>query len=269
MKKLPAFLIAGVFCVLATACGNTTPKMSSTSSSEAISSEATSSPSSSASYSDSALEDSSSEEDVGSWIRAESPVISEEMQARLAEALEELEDRTCVPLAYLGSQQVYGTNHAFLCRGTQTGKEKKEKKETKETYGIAFLFEAPSGEFWISDYMDSDKETGTGDDADSWTLADSPEVPTELHERVKEAVAENTGADVWPLALAATQPASGTNYCVLCEMTPPVPDPEISFALAYIQLDPDSKTSLTDLVSFTSIHTQGIETPEIAVEEDA
>ena len=55
---------------------------------------------------------------VGGWQAAADPTITEERQALLDKALEKLMGVSYVPVAYLGSQVVAGTNHAFLCQGT-------------------------------------------------------------------------------------------------------------------------------------------------------
>ena len=40
-----------------------------------------------------------------------------------------------------------------------------------------------------------------------------------------------------PVALLATQPVAGINYCILCQIVPVVPDPEPGWALVYIYAD--------------------------------
>ena len=45
------------------------------------------------------------------------------------------------------------------------------------------------------------------------------------------------GASYTPVALLATQLVSGTNYCILCQVTPVVPNPVPAWALVYIYAD--------------------------------
>ena len=40
-----------------------------------------------------------------------------------------------------------------------------------------------------------------------------------------------------PVALLSTQLVAGMNYCILCQITPVVPNPEPSWALVYIYAD--------------------------------
>ena len=53
------------------------------------------------------------------------------------------------------------------------------------------------------------------------------------------------GATYKPLALLATQVVAGTNYCILCEISPVVPDPVPHFALVYIYADLEGNASIT------------------------
>ena len=45
------------------------------------------------------------------------------------------------------------------------------------------------------------------------------------------------GASYTPVALLSTQVVAGTNYCILCQITPVVPDPVPTWALVYIYAD--------------------------------
>ena len=45
------------------------------------------------------------------------------------------------------------------------------------------------------------------------------------------------GAEYTPVALLATQVVAGINYCILCQVTPVVPDPVPTWALVYIYAD--------------------------------
>ena len=55
---------------------------------------------------------------VGGWTPAEDPAITDEVNALLEKALDGLVGVNYVPVAYLGSQVVAGTNHAILCQAT-------------------------------------------------------------------------------------------------------------------------------------------------------
>ena len=52
-----------------------------------------------------------------------------------------------------------------------------------------------------------------------------------------KAMEKLVGADYTPVALLATQIVAGTNYCILCQVTPVVPDPVPHWSLVYIYAD--------------------------------
>ena len=55
---------------------------------------------------------------VGGWTAAEDPAITDDVNALIEKALDGLVGVNYVPVAYLGSQVVAGTNHAILCLAT-------------------------------------------------------------------------------------------------------------------------------------------------------
>ena len=54
----------------------------------------------------------------GGWTPSESPEITQELQAIFDNGMEDLAGVNYVPVAYLGSQVVAGTNHCFLAQAT-------------------------------------------------------------------------------------------------------------------------------------------------------
>ena len=55
------------------------------------------------------------------------------------------------------------------------------------------------------------------------------------------------GADYTPVALLATQVVAGTNYCILCQITPVVPDPVPTWALVYIYADLEGNAEILNV----------------------
>ena len=53
---------------------------------------------------------------AGGWQAAEDSAVTEELQSVFDKGMEGLVGVGYTPVAYLGSQVVAGTNHAFLCR---------------------------------------------------------------------------------------------------------------------------------------------------------
>ena len=54
----------------------------------------------------------------GGWTPSADPAVTEELQALFEKGTETLTGVGYIPVVYLGSQVVAGTNHAFLCQAT-------------------------------------------------------------------------------------------------------------------------------------------------------
>ena len=67
--------------------------------------------------------------------------------------------------------------------------------------------------------------------------AEAGALPEEVQEAFDKAVATRLGAEYVPVALLASQIVSGTNYCILCQITPVVPDAVPTWALVYVYAD--------------------------------
>lgn len=76
---------------------------------------------------------------VGGWSVAESPEITEEVQALMDKATEGLLGVNYTPVAYLGSQLVAGTNHCILCRAGTVY------PGAQPYYALVYLYEDLSG----------------------------------------------------------------------------------------------------------------------------
>ena len=86
------------------------------------------------------MEDGPSVPLAGGWQAAEDPTVTEDMEAMLSTALEDYEagPAVCIPVTYLGSQVVAGTNHAILCTTDEDG--------AGNAWVIVFLYENLQGE---------------------------------------------------------------------------------------------------------------------------
>lgn len=78
-----------------------------------------------------------------------------------------------------------------------------------------------------------------------------PHEPAELPEDVQAAfdtaLEGLVGAEYTPIALLSTQVVAGINYCILCQITPLVPDAASSWALVYIYADLDGNAEITNV----------------------
>ena len=87
---------------------------------------------------------------VGGWTPAEDPTVTEERQAVFDKGLEGLLGVGYTPVAYLGSQVVAGTNHAFLCQATVVV------PDAKPVWVIVYLYENLEGDVSILNIAEMD-----------------------------------------------------------------------------------------------------------------
>ena len=87
---------------------------------------------------------------MGGWAAAEDPTITDEVRALFDKAMEGLVGVDYVPVAYLGSQVVAGTNHAILCQGTVVY------PGAQPAWKIVFLYENLEGGVEILNIADFD-----------------------------------------------------------------------------------------------------------------
>lgn len=80
-----------------------------------------------------------------------------------------------------------------------------------------------------------------------WTInaENVAEIPQDVQDALAKATEELTGCTYEPVALLASQVVSGTNYCLLCRLTPVVPDAESTFALVYLYVDLENNAAIT------------------------
>ncbi len=70
-----------------------------------------------------------------------------------------------------------------------------------------------------------------------WQATEDAAVPEEVALALEKAMEGLMGATWEPVALLGTQVVAGTNYCLLCRITPVVPDPVGHYALVYLYVD--------------------------------
>ena len=87
---------------------------------------------------------------TGGWKAAEDSAVTEERQALFDKGMEGLLGVSYTPVAYLGSQVVAGTNHAFLCRAAAVA------PDAVPSWKIVFLYEDLKGGVSILNIADFD-----------------------------------------------------------------------------------------------------------------
>ena len=87
---------------------------------------------------------------TGGWAAAADPTVTDDVKALLDKAMEELVGVDYVPVAYLGSQVVAGTNHAILCQATVVV------PDAEPYFAIVYLYEDLEGNVSILDIEEFD-----------------------------------------------------------------------------------------------------------------
>ncbi len=180
---------------------------------------------------------------VGGWIKADSPVITEELAELFEKATGELLGAEYVPVAYLSHQLVSGTNHMFLARSTAVT------ENPIEYYTLITIYEDLDGNAEILDITETGVETNMNGMMGGWQQADTPEVTDDIAEAFGKAAEKLLGVDYEPVAVLSRQVVSGTNYCILCESKVVAPDTETEYCFAYLYVDLKGNSEITDIVN--------------------
>jgi len=195
---------------------------------------------------------------IGGWTRPDSPAVTDEVKELMEKALEDLVGMDYIPVAYIGTQVVAGTNHAILCRV------KAVTPDAAETYAIVYLYEDLEGNVEITEVKDFGAQTNINDLDGGWSQADA-EVSEEAKAAFEEATGKMIGADYDLIALVSTQVVSGMNYCFLCTVRAVSPEAEARYALVYVYQDVQGEAKVTDVVEMpeeeTEEETVGIANP--------
>ena len=118
-----------------------------------------------------------------------------------------------------------------MCRAVRVGLMKKNMEENKMKKTLILLVALGL----LLGLVSANAETITG----SWTpvVQEAGKLPEDAQTAFDKALEQLDGATYIPVALLSTQVVAGTNYCILCQITPVVPDPEPTWALVYIYAD--------------------------------
>lgn len=191
---------------------------------------------------------------AGGWAAAEDPAMTDELRAIFDKALDGLVGVDYEPIACLGTQIVAGRNYCFLTKATVVYPDAKPK------YTLIYVYADLSGNATIMNFADmpvipnefdgiepiTEEETLDG----GWVYAESPEITDEIKANLEKAIAALVGADYEPVANIATQVVAGTNRCLLCKITPVVPNPVPHYALVYLYEALDGTVELLETVDF-------------------
>ena len=174
---------------------------------------------------------------VDGFLLAPSPLVPADIDAFFAD----VESEKYTPVAYIGSKTNDETIHCVLCK-THEGND--------ETYVIVFLTENTDGDAEITSTLECNSEVGTFAGVGSWTETDSPEINHDVRAALDNASTNLDGISLKPLAFLATQIVSGTNYRILCEVTPTTEKPEPYFAIVHIYEDLSGNAEISEVFEF-------------------
>ena len=92
------------------------------------------------------------------------------------------------------------------------------------------------------------EQQSAGLSAGGWVIvhAEAQTLPEDAQAAFDKATEGMTDVSYTPVALLSTQIIVGTNYCILCQITPVVPDPVPSWNLVYICSDPEGNARITN-----------------------
>ncbi len=187
---------------------------------------------------------------AGGWTPAEDFSVTDERQAVFDKGLAELLGVDYVPLAYLGSQVVAGTNHVFLCKATVVY------PGALPTYALVYLYEDLQGNVQLMNIADlpivpqadgalTVPEAGL---SGGWYYAEDPAFTDEDEAKLEAALQDQVGASYVIAAYVGEQVVAGLNRCLLVQVTPVVPNARPHYALAYIYTDLQGGATLTEVV---------------------
>lgn len=190
---------------------------------------------------------------TGGWQAAPDFEPTDEQKALFEKGLEGLVGANYVPIAYLGSQVVAGTNHCFLAETTAVV------PDAQPTYTLVFLYEDLEGNVRLMNVADlpivlNDDGTVQAPDAEAlsggWAYADSFEITDELLDKFNQALDGMDGSNFTAIAQLGTQVVAGTNRCILAQVIPVVPDPEPHYALVYVYENLEGGAELLNMIDF-------------------
>lgn len=179
---------------------------------------------------------------AGAWEEADSPVVTEELQAKLDKALEGQVGATYTPVAYLGSQIVSGHNYMLLCRVAPVT------ADPVETYAIVSIYEDTEGNAQMTNVSDFCVETYLGREnlAGGWSEPETVELTDDILEAYEKAQ-ENSDADYTPLAVIGQQVVAGMNYRILAAEKNVEPGHENNYVIVTLYKALDGSAEITDV----------------------
>ena len=180
---------------------------------------------------------------IGGWDAPDSMEITDAIREKVRMATADMLGVDYEPIAVIGRQIVSGTNFRILCKITPVT------PDASATYAIVTIYEDLNGNVSVIEVQNCDAEIVTGSPMGGWQ--DQVPAKTEASEKALENALEKlVGAEYKEVCCLRTQIVNGTNYCLLCEITPVVPNAESHFAIVFVYEDLDGNAQITDVFDF-------------------
>ena len=187
---------------------------------------------------------------AGGWTPAEDFSVTDERRAIFDKGMAVLLGVDYEPLAYLGSQVVAGKNHVFLAKGTAVT------PALPVSYALVYLYEDLQGGvkvLTVANLPIVPNEDGTLALPEEglmggWAYVEDPAFTDEDEAKLEAALQNQVGASYAIVAYVGEQVVAGLNRCLLCQVTPVVPDARPHYALAYVYTDLEGNSSLTQVI---------------------
>ncbi len=193
-----------------------------------------------------------SEQIAGGWTVAEDFALSDGSKARFHNAFKELVGVNYEPIALLGTQVVAGMNYCYLAKSTVVV------PDAPSTYVFVYMYEDLEGGVQILNITDvpivpNDDGTASlparpGTLMGGWAYDAAHAITDEIKAKLEKALDGLTGATYEPIANLGVQVVAGMNRCLLCKVTPVVPNPVSHYALVYVYEDLDGGASLKTVI---------------------
>ena len=187
---------------------------------------------------------------AGGWAATEDPALTDAQKAVFEKALQELVGVDYTPIACLGTQVVAGTNYCFLTQSTVVYPGATPK------YALVYVYADLQGNAEIMNIADmpiipNDDDTVSAPEEQlmgGWSYAEAYEITDELQGLLDKALEGLVGASYKPVAELGTQVVAGLNHCMLCQVTPVVPNAVPHYALVYIYQDLSGGAELSKVI---------------------
>ncbi len=190
---------------------------------------------------------------VGSWdVKDAQPeaALPDDVKAAFDTATAKLLGVDYVPVAYLGSQVVAGTNYAVLCKKTAVA------PDAETSLAVLIIYkdlDDDASVLYVNDFdftAASPSETPSAQLAGGWSIPEEYaviELPEEAKAAFDKASEGFVGNRLEPIAYLGTQLVSGSNYAVLCRSTLATNPPVSSIQVAIIYEDLEGNASFSDI----------------------